>query len=135
MFISTLTIPFFIFSYFHSPFFSWYLSSFLIYFNSIIVQFIIILLIKNSLQCKAGRELEHYQSEDPNPTESYKMLVGKKGEQIRPTRKHWLCSENPPVPHHQTHGLLDRSIEILRGAQRSCGTKKILQQGGVNECR
>ena len=31
--------------------------------------------------------------------------------QIRPTRKHWLCSLNPPVPHHQTNGH-HRVIEV-----------------------
>ena len=47
------------------------------------------------------------QPDTTNPWKEEKnKTVGdkKKKEQIMPTGKHWLCSWNPPVPHHQTQG-------------------------------
>ena len=48
-----------------------------------------------------------------------------------PTGKHWRCSWNPPVPHHQTLRSFQRDTEI--------GTKvlrywEVLQRGDANEC-
>ena len=36
-----------------------------------------------------------------------KTIVGI--EQLRPIKKHWPCSWNPPVPHHRIRGQQDRS--------------------------
>ena len=33
---------------------------------------------------------------------------------IRPPKKHWPCSWNPPVPYHRIQGLQDRSTGTLR---------------------
>ena len=62
---------------------------------------------------------------NPWKEEKEKIEGDKKKEQIRSTGKHWLSSENPPVPHHQIQGDQDRSKETLRGAQRFYGTEKL----------
>ena len=73
----------------------------------------IIIIIKKTWQCKAGRErLTSYQSEDPNPTtpthrmkEDKEKTAGDRNELVaRPIKSLWPCSWNAPVPHHRTRG-------------------------------
>ena len=53
---------------------------------------------------------------------TYTTVVGDRmKEHIRPTGKHWLCSQNRPVPHLQTQDHWDHSKETLREAQTFCG--------------
>ena len=53
-----------------------------------------------------------------------KKLKTKKERATRPTKRHWTCSWNPPIPHHRIRGQPDRSREILRGDLKSCGTAR-----------
>ena len=65
-----------------------------------------------------------FQSEDPSPTiPTYRQKEekGKKSkrlvwiEQLRPIKKHWPCSWNPPDPHHRIWGQQDSSRYLAKG--------------------
>ena len=95
---------------------------------------IIIIIIKKTRQCKAGRgRFIPYRSNDPSPTittynkeEKRKTVENNKlgSEQPRPIKKHWLFFWNPPVPHHWIQGRQDRYTGTLIEEWKSCGTAR-----------
>ena len=70
-----------------------------------------------------GREIDTLSVRRPQPhttslyrgkEEKGKIVEGKKGEsKYKPTKRHWTCSWNPPIPHRRILGQPDRSREIL----------------------
>ena len=53
------------------------------------------------------------------------------GEQLRPTMKHWPCSENQPAPHRRTRCSQNNSMKILWGRYKS---PVVLLSSAVKSC-